>query len=60
MLTKNEKRNAEKISREKWESLTLGNGFIFSKVMLNEVIFRGLNLITTFTITYLVFKDYLL
>ena len=38
MLSKNEKRNAEKISREKWESLTLGNGFIFSKVMLNESI----------------------
>ena len=26
----------KKMMREKWESLTLGNGFIFSKVMLNE------------------------
>ena len=38
MLSKNEKLECQKISREKWESLTLGNGFIFSKVMLNESI----------------------
>ena len=30
--------NAKKISKEKWEKLPLANGFIFSKVMLNEEI----------------------
>ena len=30
------KKNARKMTEEKWESLTLGNSFIFSKVMLNE------------------------
>ena len=38
MTHKIEAQNIRKISKEKWESLTLGNGFIFSKVMLNEAL----------------------
>ena len=47
MLLKDEKRNVEKISKEKWQSLTLGNGFIFSKVMLNESICKRVTEATT-------------
>ena len=38
MTAQVEVRNAKKMSKEKWEKLTLANGFIFSKVMLNEEI----------------------
>jgi len=30
------KKDTKKMTKEKWEDLTLGNSFIFSKVMLNE------------------------
>ena len=38
MMEENKQENTKKMTKEKWENLTLGNGFIFSKVMLNEEI----------------------
>jgi len=47
MVEKNQIKNATKMKNENWENLSLSNGFIFSKVILNEEICKKIIQATT-------------